>query len=96
MIITINSCKMILMLPSCFMILPPFQIKKPNCPCCDLDDVTLGSPAILSVIESDKSESALVNFKIRGFPSLPHGKFGFYENLYEFKCSQSYNLSRKS
>jgi hypothetical protein len=30
------------------MILPPFQIKKPNCPFGDFHDVTLGSPAIFS------------------------------------------------
>jgi hypothetical protein len=50
--------------------------RKPNHSGSDLYDVTLGSPAILSANDRQKPESAF-EFKTRGFPSSPHGEFGF-------------------
>jgi hypothetical protein len=54
--------------------------KKAESPLSDLDDVTLGSPAVLSAIKSEKPQSALRK-KTRGFPCPPHGGVGFMEKI---------------
>jgi hypothetical protein len=42
----------------------------------DINDVTPGNPAILPAGAPETPESAF-NLKTRGFPSPPHGGFGF-------------------
>jgi len=67
----------------------PSRNKKPNFTCCDLNDVTLGSSAILFVQKSkERAEktsrtSQKKLSETRGFPSPPYDGFGFSSIRFE-------------
>ena len=54
--------------------------KKTELPGRDLDDVTLGNPAVFSLLSLDQPESVR-EIKTRSFLPLPHGKFSVLFSL---------------
>jgi len=61
---------------SCQMVLGITR-KKAELHVCDLDDVTLGSPAIFCKSEQNYYQIQQELLKTRGFPAPPHDGFGF-------------------
>jgi hypothetical protein len=52
---------------------------------CDVDEVTPGSPAVFPDCAPETPEPE-VDFKTRGFPSPPHGGFGFNDLFEKMLC----------